>query len=168
MKSTKQTTTKKILDVCCGGRRFWFNKQHPDTLYVDIRPKQIISWGVKHYRELTINPDVVMDFRKLDLPDNQFSLVVFDPPHLTNISDKSFLTKTYGKLSDNWQDDIKRGFVECFRVLKPDGVLIFKWSAVHIPLAEVLKLTPEKPLFGHPTGRKHSDTHWVVFMRGGN
>lgn len=34
-----------------------------------------------------------------------------------------------------------------------------------IPLAEVLKLTPEKPLFGHPTGRKHSDTHWVTYMK---
>ncbi|GAG16600.1 unnamed protein product, partial [marine sediment metagenome] len=25
---------KKILDVCCGGRTFWFNKKHPDTVYV--------------------------------------------------------------------------------------------------------------------------------------
>jgi SAM-dependent methyltransferase len=91
---------------------------------------------------------------------------VFDPPHILKSPDSSFLVKTYGKLHpENWQDDLRKGFAECFRVLKPDGVLIFKWSSVQIPLADILKLTPHKPLFGHPTGRKHSNTHWVTFMK---
>lgn len=27
--------TKKILDATCGGRTIWFDKNNPDTLYVD-------------------------------------------------------------------------------------------------------------------------------------
>lgn len=27
----------KILDVCCGSRMFWFNKQEKHTTYMDIR-----------------------------------------------------------------------------------------------------------------------------------
>ena len=45
----------------------------------------------------------------------------------------------------------------------PGGVLIFKWSEVQVPLRDVLALTPERPLFGHPTGGRGS-THWVTFM----
>lgn len=28
---------KIILDACCGSRMFWFNREHPDVLYVDSR-----------------------------------------------------------------------------------------------------------------------------------
>ena len=27
----------KILDVCCGSRMFWYDKQEPHTTYMDIR-----------------------------------------------------------------------------------------------------------------------------------
>lgn len=27
----KMSIMKKILDVCCGSRMFWFNKNHPDV-----------------------------------------------------------------------------------------------------------------------------------------
>lgn len=27
----------KILDVCCGSRMFWYDKQNKDTTYIDIR-----------------------------------------------------------------------------------------------------------------------------------
>lgn len=29
--------TKKILDVCCGSKMFWFNKDRTDTVYMDNR-----------------------------------------------------------------------------------------------------------------------------------
>lgn len=50
------------------------------------------------------------------------------------------------------------------RVLKPNGILIFKWNEVEIPLNEILKLFNKEPLFGHPSG-KRMNTHWVCFMK---
>lgn len=156
--------SKTILDVCCGGRMFWFDKHHPDTLYVDIREEKHFETGKGvDNRHRAILPDVVMDFRKLDLPDNKFSLVVFDPPHL-KIGKKSYFAQLYGSLDNTWQEDLSKGFAECFRVLKPQGILVFKWNESDIPLREILLLTHEKPLFGHRSG-KAQKTHWVCFMK---
>ena len=156
---------KTILDVCCGGRMFWFQKENPNTLYVDIREPETFTTGKGiHKRTRKIRPDVVMDFRNLDLPDNHFSLVVFDPPHMLNIGSNSFTAKTYGKLSKDWESDLSIGFSECFRVLKTGGTLIFKWCEYDIPLSKILKLTPNIPLFGHKSG-KQQKTHWVTFMK---
>lgn len=160
------TADKIILDACCGGRMFWFDKQHPNTLFVDQRQVEPISVGKgRNARTFSCQPDKVMDFRKLDLPDDSFSLVVFDPPHFVHIGKKSYMAQKYGKLDpQTWHDDLRQGFAECFRVLKENGVLIFKWNEYHIPLREILALTPEKPLFGHPSG-KRQQTHWVCFMK---
>lgn len=158
--------SKSILDVCCGHRMFWFNKQNPDVLFVDKREVQPLSIGKgRNARMFSCQPDTVMDFRKLDLPDNQFNLVVFDPPHFVRAGDKSYMAQKYGKLDPlNWKEDLRKGFAECFRVLKPSGVLIFKWNEYQIPLSEVLKLVDVDPLFGHPSG-KTQQTHWVCFMK---
>jgi len=158
---------KNILDVCCGCRMFWFDKKQSNALFVDIRGPETFTTGLGiHKRTRHISPDKIMDFRKLDLPDNSFSLVVFDPPHLSKLGDKSFTAKIYGKLNAiTWQDDLRKGFMECFRVLKPNGVLVFKWCEFEIPLSEILKLTTEKPLFGHKSG-KQQKTHWLCFMKG--
>lgn len=43
-------------------------------------------------------------------------------------------------MASGWRQDIRQGFEECFRVLKPYGTLIFKWSEVQV-------------------------THWLVFMK---
>lgn len=157
---------KDILDVCCSGRMFWFDKEHPNALFLDIREKETFTTGRgQHERTRHVRPDQVMDFRKLELPDESFSMVVFDPPHLKTIGDNSFTAKTYGKLDPlNWQEDLRKGFSECFRVLKTKGTLIFKWCEYEIPLKDVLKLTPQQPLFGHPSG-KAQKTHWVCFMK---
>lgn len=56
----------KILDVCCGSRMFWFDKNHENALFVDKR---------EHYEELptghviNVSPDVVADFRNLPFKD---------------------------------------------------------------------------------------------------
>lgn len=142
---------------------FWFDKNHPDALYLDKR--RMKPTKMSNGATLEVKPDRIMDFRSLDLPTNTFSLVVFDPPHVLNAGDKSFLAKKYGYLErDTWKDDLTKGFSECFRVLKPDGVLIFKWCEMHIPLKDILALTPWKPLFGN-RGGKAAKTHWVVFMK---
>lgn len=159
-------TDKLILDACCGGRMFWFDKKHPNALYIDIRKeKHFITRGNEgvNNRHRAILPDQVMDFRKLDLPAKSFNLVVFDPPHLF-IGRKSYFAQIYGSLENTWQEDLRKGFSECFRVLKKNGVLVFKWNESDIPLREILALTPVQPLFGHRSG-KAAKTHWVCFMK---
>lgn len=140
----------------------WFDKNNPDVLFLDNREME--AEKLKDGSTFGVKPDKVMDFRKLDLPDNSFSLVVFDPPHIVNASPKAVITKKYGRLEETWREDLRMGFAECFRVLKPDGVLIFKWNEVHIPIADLLSLTPHKPLFGHRSG-KTMRTHWICFMK---
>jgi len=159
-------TDKNILDACCGGRMFWFNKKEPNVLFIDRRiVEPIIVGRGKNARTFECKPDLVMDFRKMNFDDNTFNLVVFDPPHFTSLGKTSYMAQKYGKLNKNtWRDDIEKGFKECFRVLKSSGVLIFKWNEHDIRLSEVLKLTPQSPLFGHPSG-KAMKTHWVCFMK---
>ena len=75
------------------------------------------------------------------------------------------MAQSYGRLNkETWEIDIKMGFSECFRVLEDGGTLIFKWNECDIPLKQILKLTDQKPLFGHPSG-KSQKTHWVCFMK---
>lgn len=158
---------KKILDACCGSRMFWFDREHPNVVYLDNRRESHVlkdksSKGGS--RELIINPDVIGDFTKLKFPDNHFALVVFDPPHLVNNGSSGWLAKKYGKLPKNWKDEIRKGFAECFRVLRPEGTLVFKWNENDIPVSEILELTPERPLFGNRFGRTMK-SHWIVFLK---
>lgn len=51
-------------------------------------------------RRLTVDPDVVADFTKMPFDDESFYLVVFDPPHLRQAGETSWLVKKYGKLDD--------------------------------------------------------------------
>lgn len=150
---------KKILDVCCGSKMFWFDKNREDTVYMDIREyEDTLCDG----RKLEIKPDIVADFRNIPFKENSFKLVVFDPPHLLRAGENSWLKKKYGRLGQDWKEDIKKGFEECFRVLEPYGTLVFKWNEEQIKLSEILKLTNIRPLFGN----KRAKTHWLVFLKG--
>ena len=153
---------KPILDMCCGSRMFYFDKENPNVLFCDIRrERHILCYG----RELDINPDVIADFRNLPFPDKSFEMVIFDPPHLVRAGENGWQRKKYGALDkESWRDDLAKGFGEAMRVLKPNGILIFKWNETQIKTSEVLALTDYKPVFGHPSG-KRSNTHWVTFMK---
>lgn len=159
----------RVLDPCCGSKMMWFNRQHPDVIFGDCRSETITVTDRSNGREngtrtLRIEPDTTLDFRALPYPDESFRLVAFDPPHLHTAGPRSWMAAKYGKLSVNWRDDLRRGFAECFRVLHPDGVLVFKWNETQVTVRDVLALTLVQPLFGHPTGRKGL-THWLVFMK---
>jgi 23S rRNA G2069 N7-methylase RlmK/C1962 C5-methylase RlmI len=91
-------------------------------------------------------------------------LVVFDPPHFTRNGSGGWMAKKYGKLEGDWASMLRDGFAECFRVLKSNGTLVFKWNENEIPLAQILLLTPEKPLFGS-RGGKNMQSHFVVFLK---
>ena len=151
---------KIILDACCGSRMFWFNKKNPLAIFIDNRKeKHILCDG----RKLELNPDRIMDFRKLKFTDNYFKLVVFDPPHLIKLGRKSWMAKKYGVLGPNWEEDIKKGFNECWRVLDINGVLIFKWNTRDIKIKEILQVINRQPLFGHTT--MSGNTIWMCFIK---
>lgn len=140
---------------------FWYDKHQKNTLYIDNRRTD--GGHIPERPTHSVNPDVLMDFRELALRDESFQLVVFDPPHIIRDGIKGIIGKKYGVLDSSWPHDIRRGFSECWRVLKPGGVLIFKWSEVEIPLSEVLDILPVGPLFGNRV--RGSNTVWLCFMK---
>lgn len=143
---------KFILDVCCGHKMFWFSKNHPNVIYLDIK--------------YNAGACVIMDFRKLGFRDCSFNLVVWDPPHLFGKKGNyDWLNEMYGSLDKGqWPNDLTKGFSECMRVLKDRGILIFKWSEGSVSVSTVLSLFSELPLFGH-TSDKKGNTHWLCFMK---
>ncbi len=146
---------------------FWFNKSDDRAVFVDRRSESHIlkdSSSRNGSRSLDINPDVVADFTNLPFESESFSLVVFDPPHFLRNGASGWIAKKYGTLGKDWRDMLKKGFSECFRVLKPEGTLVFKWCDTEIPLSQILELTPERPLFGHKSG-KQQRTHWLTFLK---
>lgn len=97
---------KKILDVTCGSKTIWFDKNNPAAVFCDKRSEDIRgiwkSENGKSERKCVISPDVQCDFTCLPFPDNTFPLVIFDPPHLKDAGDTAWLTKKYGRLDENW------------------------------------------------------------------
>jgi SAM-dependent methyltransferase len=150
----------RILDTTCAGRHIWFDKNRDDTIYVDRRilPKGTIpirpNWQVR--------PDVCADFTMLPFPDECFDIVVFDPPHIIrDTPSKSFLRTKYGEMrSGDWQQTLRAGFDECWRVLRSSGTLHFKWANGSQPLKKVLGLFPVRPLF-----KVKQDVSWSVFAK---
>lgn len=166
-----EMSNKHILDVTCGSRSIWFRKDCDAAVFCDRRWED----GEKTWRndspkgnstrQLNVHPDLIADFTDLPFDDESFELVVFDPPHLTKINDTAWLAHKYGKLHDGWQAEIRAGWGECMRVLKPYGVLIFKWSEIEILTRDVINAIGVEPLFGHRSGKK-MNTHWMCFMKG--
>ena len=144
----------------------WFDKHDERAVFVDIRcaryamnrPKR----GTVEFTET--RPDIRCDFARLPFRDKSFNTVVFDPPHFERTGKIGFLAMKYGWLGHNWRENIAAGFSEGFRVLVDGGILIFKWTATENPVSEILKLTTQKPLFGHKSG-KQSNTHWLTFQK---
>lgn len=152
-------TAKPILDACCGGRMMWHNKRQPGVVFMDCRTVEPTYLTNRQW--FSVKPDVVGDYRTMPFPDDTFRMVVFDPPHLTRLTETAYMALKYGRLFDTWRDDLAHGFRECFRVLDPAGFLIFKWSGTRIPLAEVVDLADRSPMFGDRSGK--NATHWLTF-----
>lgn len=75
----------QILDPCCGSKMMWFDRNNPNVVYGDIRKEEhTLCDG----RTLVIEPDVLMDFRKMPFNDEQFSLVVLTLPILCKLERK--------------------------------------------------------------------------------
>lgn len=156
---------KIILDACCGGRMMWFNKSHPNTIYIDKRKEK--KGFNKNKTWIKIDPDIIADFKDLPFPDKQFKLVVFDPPHRSDMGKTSNIAQNYGLLNaEIWPYELRKGFKECWRVLDDYGILIFKWNDNQIKFKSVLAVFPVRPLFGQrASSRGSAETKWFTFMK---
>jgi len=161
-----------ILDATAGLREMWFIKHDPDTIYLDrfqgIRQIRGIGWKAE-YKEVKV--DILADNRFLPFQDNVFDMALYDPPHrVTRIRFSEFreggiFEKKYGTLEpDFWDIDLSRAAQELFRVLKPGGFLIFKWSEHDRRLEDVFPLFGYPPLFGAWT---KAQTWFIVFRKDG-
>ncbi len=159
----------EILDACCGGRMWWWDKAHPRAVYMDVRSAGRGSHSTRPHWEC--EPDIKGDFRAMPFADQTFRLVLFDPPHLTRRDADRAATPTgntlvcYGVLhAASEQDDLRAGFSECWRVLAPGGTLIFKWAG---KLSRVAPHFPAAPIVGTRTLRSGSGlgTRWFVFYK---
>lgn len=156
--------TAEILDACCGGRMWWWDKAHPLALYMDNR--QAPHGSRADRPNWSCAPDVVEDFRSMPFEDDSFHLVVFDPPHISRPGQASGnVALQYGTLPYGAEGvTLKRGLAECWRVLAPGGSLIFKWAGK----AETAKSAfPTEPIVGTRSFRKSSGlgTRWFVFYK---
>lgn len=69
----------KILDACCGGKMFWYEKDLDFVTFQDVRV------GIKEYsggRKIRIEPNHIGNVTDMDFGDETFDLVIFDPPHM--------------------------------------------------------------------------------------
>ena len=163
-------TRPQILDACCGGRMWWWDKAHPLAVYMDKREAPRGSVGELTGRpdwnpNWSCEPDVIGDFRAMPFEDESFQLVVFDPPHIVREKQppEGINGLKYGALHpETEQDDLRRGFGECWRVLAPGGTLIFKWGAGSI--ARVEPHFPATPIVGTRSPRG-GQTRWFVFYK---
>ena len=161
---------KFILDACCGCRMMWNNKNHPNTLYMDIRKEEKGFIEHKACKNYEVNPDIVGDFTNLpkEVKERKFKLIVWDVPHFRSRKLTGILLKKFGGLHpETWQSDLKKGFKELWSVLDDYGTLIFKFSDSQIKFNKVMVLFPEQPLFYNKvnsTGGK-SETKWFCFMK---
>ncbi len=62
-----------ILDACCGGKMFYFDKSDERVLFQDIRS---FETTLCDGRPFSVHPDVQADFTDMPYPDNSFSMVV--------------------------------------------------------------------------------------------
>nr|WP_275383886.1 class I SAM-dependent methyltransferase [Xenorhabdus bovienii] len=67
-----------ILDMCCGSRMLWFDRNNPNVIFCD--------------------------FRSLPFASNTFQLVVFDPPHLERAGENGWQRKKYSERPKNLND----------------------------------------------------------------
>lgn len=149
----------RILDACCGSRMFWHEKE---LSFVDCQDNRSLSTTLCDGRKLEIKPSLMGDVTDMFyIKDGTYDMVVFDPPHLKNGGDNAWIILKYGRLPEEWKLFMKTAFKECFRVLKDGGTLVFKWNSEQIPFAEVVKLSPYKPIFGD----KRAKTRWTVFVK---
>jgi SAM-dependent methyltransferase len=160
----------EILDACCGGRMWWFDKNHPLAVYMDKREAERGAVGALTGRpewnpSWECKPDLIGDFCAMPFADESCQLVGLVPPHVVRAKQppEGVNGLKYGALHpDTEQDDLRRAFAECWRVLAPGGTLVFKWAG---PLSRVEPHFPAAPIVGTRAARGDDKTRWIIFYK---
>ncbi|MCL1789893.1 MAG: class I SAM-dependent methyltransferase [Peptococcaceae bacterium] len=142
---------------------FYFDKDNPHVLFCDSRAG--LFRMTEPGRVFDVSPDMIADVTSLPFSDGSFWHIILDPPQLTSCSDLSDMKIHYGKLQKPWEPFIKAAFDECWRVLKVNGTLIFKWNEHDIKLQRVLDCIGRRPIYGQKNTR-NAKTHWLCFFKG--
>lgn len=153
----------RILDATCGRRIMWLDPRDSLTTYLDCDPEK---W-----------PDITCSCTDMPFPQSYFDLIVFDPPYknFANLKKKygnSFCSMAgrYGSMpSADIRELLKRAFIEFRRVLKPYGLILFKWSSCGFKLSKALSYLPDdmNALFGQRVAqrtRESVSTYWVTIQ----
>lgn len=143
----------KILDATAGYRSMWFDKNYPNTTYIDIRPET--------------KPDFIMDSTKTTFSNKSFDLILFDPPYM-QFGKKSIMGHKYGSFSRQYiREFIKNSFKEFNRILKDDGAIIFKFGDGTESLKIIFNLIKDfKPLFGQrQTSSGKPSIYWFYLQK---
>ena len=144
----------KIIDLFCGNRAIWYNKNHPLVTYVDHRE--------------SVKPDIVADSGELPkIIGVDYDLVILDPPHM-NMGKKSDIAKRYGHYTTHEiLTTIERVGDEAHRISKESALMVLKWNDHDIKLKKVLDLLHKwEPLCGHLTkDEPGSKTYWVLLKK---
>jgi len=172
----------RILEATAGGRSYWHDKEHPETVFMDMRVERDGDFVVRGYdqdnpnikkekqSDYTVFPDLQADYRNLPFADRTFDLVVFDPPHLVTSDGMEKLSgimkRKYGCLhAETWPRDIHDAFVELFRVMADHATLTFKFCDYDIGFEEILSVLPQEPLYGTTIMSKTHSTRWITFNK---
>lgn len=146
----------RILDATAGSRAVWFDKTYKDATYLDLVDRRFPG-------------NELGDCRHTRFPAGHFDLVVFDPPHM-NVGPNSEMAKSYGHFTTyQIRDLVRDAFAEFHRILRPDGLVAFKWADHDIRLDSILApVVGFDRLVGVPTAQrtKHSSvTYWILLRR---
>lgn len=145
----------KILDATAGLRSMWIDKHYKDAIYIDIRPE--------------VKPDIICDSKHTPFENQTFDMIVFDPPHLHSNGNNSIFGSKYGGPYEKQYilDFVQGAFIEFERILKDEGVVMFKWSERDIELDKILKYTyPFIPIFGQFwASRYKGNTSWTCLVK---
>lgn len=83
---------------------------------------------------MTVNTVQNIDFLKNDLPNKCANLIIADPPYYKVKGDFDFIWKTF----DDYLKDVEKWAVECKRILKDNGTILWYGDAKNIAYAQII------------------------------